>query len=74
MTLGVNERTKKMYWDARLTNGDKVFLEVHSMLFDPNNFNDFRANYERCHVRMLKEIVKRNDSRAVLHQLIHDHQ
>ena len=68
----IDERSSKPYWDGRLitTPEGRVLSEVVSMPFDGNDFKQFTGQYERCVVRMIKEVIKHKDAKYILKQLI----
>lgn len=66
------DRQQKVYWSGQCIHNGQVTFEVISDTFDPNNLRAYRDAYERCTVRMMKEIAKMSDQPVIQHMLMQE--
>ena len=66
------DRKQQVYWSGRVIHEGIVTLEIISDTFDPNNLRAYRDAYERCTVRVMKEIAKMKDQAVIQHMLLQD--
>lgn len=64
------DQKQQMYWSGICMHNNNVVLEVISQTFNPNNLVAYRDAYERCTVRMMKELAKDKDQTVIQHMLL----
>lgn len=66
------DQKQQTYWSAMLMHHDACIIEIHSEVFDPVDKFQYWQCYERCMIRMAKEIAKEKDQAAVMSLLIQE--
>lgn len=62
----------KSYWSGMIIQDGNVVMEIRSEAFIPGFKAALLENYERCTVRIMKELMKVPDQ-GVLMRLLHQH-
>ncbi len=63
------DQKQQPYWSCMLMNGTECVREVHSQVFDPVDKFQYWQMYERCFIRMAKEIAREPDQVVIMHML-----